>query len=168
MRVLIICLVILLGSPACFAKAYHAGKEEMIQKAECIVVVNITAVEEAEKKGNVWTYGQKATAKVELCLKGDVEDTVEIYGQENFICAQCEYKEGRFILFLRRDGDFWVGSNWSIGIRPVKDDNVEWFKKGGTRLEMVEMPLEEVIRDIKGTVAVQTTKSPDGKADNDK
>ena len=78
---------------------------EMIQKAECIVIVSITAVEETEKKGTVWTYRQKATARVEECLKGDVKGTVEIYGQETFICAQCRYGEGRFILFLRRDGN---------------------------------------------------------------
>ena len=64
-RILLFVVLLGIASP-CFAKAYYAGKKEMIQKAECIAIVNITRVEKADKKGKPWTYRQKASATVEL------------------------------------------------------------------------------------------------------
>ena len=152
MRILIASLIVILVAPASFARARYAGKKEMIEKAECIVVVTITSIEETQTMGRVWTYGQKVTAKVEKCLKGDAEGTIEIYGMENFICARCEFKKGRFILFLRKDEGLWVGSNWNIGIRQIVDDKVEWFKDDETLLDMQPTPLKDVIDDIKAVL----------------
>lgn len=149
MRGVRLVLVLLGMAGACFGKAYYAGKKEMVLKAECIAVVNITKVEKTSRKGEPWTYSQKASGTVEQCLKGDIRGRIEIYGMESFICAQCRYEPGRFLLFLRKDGSFWVGSNWHLGIRPIRDSRVEWFKDAASRFEMKEAPLAAVIAEIK-------------------
>ncbi len=141
-------LFLVLGlSVTASAKARFAGKEEMVREAEAIVVVTITKVEKAEAKGKHWTYAQKAT--VEQCLKGGLTGAVDIYGQEDFICARCDYKPGRFLLFLRKDGGLWSGSNGHLGIRPVKEEKVVWFKPGGNLFETSDQPLADVLAEIR-------------------
>ena len=148
--------VMLLGvATPCLAKAYYAGRTEMIQKAEAIVIVTITGVEDTERKGSHWTYRQRAIASVERCLKGKLEGQIEIHGMETFICAQCRYQKGRFILFLRSDGELWVGSNWHLGIRPISGDKVEWPSGDERRFEMTEVPLSDVVVEISARVAEQ-------------
>ena len=132
----------------CFSKAYFAPKKEMIQKTECIVLVEITKVEKATEKGKTWTYSQRASATVKQCFKGDVKGTIEIFGMENFACAQCQYTQGTFILFLRKDEGFWSCSNWHLGIRPVKGEKVEWFKNDENPFEMKEATIADVIQEI--------------------
>lgn len=132
------------------AKAYFAGKTEMIRKADAIVVVTISKVEKVEvqpEKG--WTYRQKATGQVEQCLKGDLSGQIEILGQENFICAQCDFKTGRSLLFLKKgERGFLHGANWHLGIRAIKDENVEWFKDDRALFDVVPKPLPDVIKEI--------------------
>ena len=152
--------MLLAATSPCFAKAYYAPKKEMIQKAECIVIVTITKVEESDKMGKVWTYRQKATATVERCLKGDAKGEIEIYGMESFICAQCQYQKGRFILFLRKEEGFWVGSNWHLSIRPIAKDKVQWFKDDKTRFEMKETPIDNVVDEINAVVKSQKKEIP--------
>ena len=158
-RILLLLILLGVASP-CFAKARYAQKKDMIEEAECIAIVNITKVEEADKKGNSWTYRQKATATVEQCLKGDVKGNITIYGLETFICAQCRYETGRFILFLRKDGSLWVGSNWHLGIRPIKEKTVQWFKDDNTFFEMKDTPLDKVVDEIKTVVKEQKKEAP--------
>lgn len=76
----------LLSQATSYAKARYAGKKDMIQEARCIAIVSITKVEEADKKGNAWTYRQKVSATVQQCLKGDVKGEITVYGLETFIC----------------------------------------------------------------------------------
>ena len=144
----------------CFARARYAQKKDMIREAECIAIVNITKVEKADKKEKSWTYRQKATATVEQCLKGAVKGDISIYGLETFICAQCRYEKGRFILFLRKDGTLWVGSNWHLGIRPIKEKKVQWFKNDKTFREMTDAPLDNVIDEIHTVVKEQKEETP--------
>ncbi|PKN01219.1 MAG: hypothetical protein CVU77_06450 [Elusimicrobia bacterium HGW-Elusimicrobia-1] len=158
-RILLSILLIGVATP-CFAKAYYAGKKEMIQKAEVIAIVNITKVQETEKKGNHWTYRQKVLGTVERCLKGNAKGEIEIYGMETFICAQCRYEAGRFILFLRREKGFWVGSNWHLGIRSIAKDQVQWFKGGENRFEMMGTPLADVVDEIGAVVKEQKKGTP--------
>ena len=161
-KILLLFMLLIVVSP-CFAKAAYARKKYMIEKAKCIAVVNITKVEKANKKEKSWTYRQKATATIEQCLKGDVKGDITIYGLEDFICAQCRYEQGRFILFLRKDGSLWVGSNWHLGIRPIKEKNVQWFKNDKTLFEMKETPLDKVIDEIKTVVKEQKEKTSNKK-----
>lgn len=153
-RGLLIIAIIAYAVP-CYAKAYYANKTEMIQKAECIAIVTITKIEKVEKKSSSWSYRQKAYGKVEQCLKGNIEKEVEIYGMETFICAQCRYEKGRFLLFLMKKDGMWVGSNWNIGICSIKNEKVQWLKDDQTRHDRIERPLGEVIDEIKNVLKVK-------------
>jgi len=137
-------------APHAFAKAYYADKTNMIQKAEVIVIVNITNVEVVEKKPETgWTYRQKATGQIEQSIKGGLSGQIEIFGMEDFICARCEYKTGRCLLFLTKgNAGLWHGANWHLGIRPVSEDKVEWFKDDKSRFDMTKQPLSEVLKEI--------------------
>jgi hypothetical protein len=139
-----------------YAKAYFAMKDEMIEKADIIAVVDIVKVEKIESKGSVWTYSQKAIAKVEQLLKGKIPKEVNIYGMEDFICAQCHYEVGKFLLFLKYDKKLLTGSNWQFSIRPIKKDKVEWYKKGGDdRFDLEYLPLSAVLQEIRVIVEKQ-------------
>ena len=106
MKMFLSALMFLLFTCPCFAKAYYASRTEMILEADAIAIVNITKVENVEKQITPMIYRQKVSATVEQSLKGDIKGTIEIYGMENFTCAQCNYKVGRFIVFLSKRNSF--------------------------------------------------------------
>lgn len=160
-QIIVAALCAMLLADNAFAKAYYARKAEMIQKAEAIVVVNVTKVEAVQKQGKPWTYSQRTTAEVEQTLKGAVTGTIEIYGMESFICARCEYKTGRFLLFLRKgDEDFWHGANWHLGIRSITDDKVNWFKDEKSLFEMTPQPLPDVVKEIESVLKEKAPNKP--------
>lgn len=151
-------LVLLLAALPLLAlgKAYFSPKKEMIQRAEAIAVVNITSVIETnvEPIAHVpgWEYRQKATAEIERSLKGGVKGTIEIYGMESFICAQCRYEKGKFLVFLRKENGRWIGSNWQPGIRPITGDSVSWLVKNDDAFDSKPAPLADVIAEIEAQV----------------
>lgn len=160
----LITLLVLLGlAGTAMAKAYFSPKKEMIQRAEAIAVVNITSVIETNVDAIAgepgWSYRQKATADVERTLKGNAKGTIEIYGMESFICAQCRYEKGRFLVFLRRERDRWVGANWQPGIRPITGDTVSWPVKDDDAFASKPAPLADVIAEIE----TQVKRDADGK-----
>jgi hypothetical protein len=158
-QIMLAALFLVIACHTAFAKAYYAGKAEMIQKAEVIVMVDITKVVDVQKQGKAWRYSQCATGQVKQTLKGAVTGPIEIYGMESFICARCEYKTGRFLLFLKKgDEAFWHGANWHLGIRPIKNDKVAWFKDQKARFEMTAQPLADVVKDIE---SILKQKAPD-------
>lgn len=156
MKKLLAVLVLLGLTGTAFAKAYFSPKKEMIQRAEAIAVVNITSVIETnvDPVAHVpgWAYRQKATAEVERSLKGDAKGTIEIYGLESFICAQCRYEKGKFLVFLRKENGRWVGSNWQPGIRAITGDNVAWLTKDDDAFESKPAPLADVLSEIEAQV----------------
>ena len=136
--------------PHLYAKAYFASESEMIERAEIIAIVNISAVEQAETKSTPFNYYEIAHATVEQTLKGTLPKAVKLYGAENFICAQISYTPGRRLVFLRRDGDLLAGCNWHLGVRPIKGEEVEWYKPEGRGLSW--QPLEAVLARIKKSI----------------
>ena len=167
MKILLLILILIGIASPIFAKARYAQKKDMIKEAELIVIVNITKVEKTAKGGAVWAYRQKATATIEQCLKGNEKGNITIYGYETFQCAHCLYKKGRFILFLKKDGDLWVGSNWQAGIFPIKNDNVLWFKDDES-WETKDVPLKKVIDEINTVVKEQKEETPNKPDEPDK
>src|SRR5687767_895163 len=101
------------------AKAAYGGKADMTRRADAIAVVEVLRVEKAEVKGRHWTYSERAVATVRTTLKGDLPaegKELVLFGGEDFICAQCNFRPGRYLVFLRRDGGLWVGSNWHLSV----------------------------------------------------
>lgn len=132
-----------------FAKAYFQTKEEMIERAQAIAVVSIGEVEPIEKQGKHWNYRQRAKVLVKSVLKGELPDEFVLYGAETFICAQCSLDTGSYIVFLKKDGDIWTGSNWHLSLRKIHKDTVDWYATNDKRYEMAPVPLEKVIKEIK-------------------
>jgi hypothetical protein len=136
-------------TPQAFAKAYFQTKQEMIKKAEAIAIVTILEVQSTQTKGGHWTYAQAGTAKVEQVLKGKLPDQFTLHGSEDFICARCPIAKGRFLAFLKQDGDLWAGSNWQSSLRPIEGDRVEWYVEDQNRYEFKLVPIEDVIAEIR-------------------
>jgi hypothetical protein len=133
-------------------KARYAGKAEMIRESEAVAVVDISGVEEAEVKGEHWTYRQKAAAKVESVLKGELPEELELHGGEDFICARCEFAPGRYLVFLKRDGNLWAGSNWHLSARKVSGETVDWYADD-TGIETKPAPLADVLAEVRELIA---------------
>lgn len=144
-------IVLLAHAPAAHAKAYFAPKKEMIARAQAIAVVTIDAVETVEVEGKHWTYLQRATARVEQLIKGTLPETVELHGEETFICARCTFAPGRYLVFLDRDGNLWVGSNWHLSARPIAGENVEWYADDRGSATKA-MPLASVLAEVRSLV----------------
>ncbi len=139
---------VLASSPAVWAKAYFADAKEMVEQSVAIAIVDIESVKAVEEKGSIWTYRERAQAKVQQQLKGSLPKNVQLFGQETFICAQVRFQPGRYLVFLKRDGDKLVGANWHLSVRPIKDGQVEWFS-GKDRRELSWQPLSEVLEEIR-------------------
>lgn len=131
------------------AKAYFQTKEEMIQHADAIAIITIAGIRDAEAKGKTWTYRKSGEATVEAVLKGDIPRTFTIYGEENFICASCPIRDGRFLAFLKKDDKLWTGSNWNQSLRQITGTDVLWYASDEDRFEMKPTPLKRVIEQIK-------------------
>ena len=138
-----------------FAKARFAEKKEMIKKSETIIIAKIEKIEKSKQEGKYFMYRQKVTGTIENTLKGNIDGDIIIYGMENFKCAQNTFSKGHFLLFLRKDNGFWVGSNWHLGIRPIKEGKVEWFKNNISHFKMEQKPLKEVISEIQNILKKQ-------------
>ena len=161
----ILLIVGLLVLPLAFASVAHAkaafdAKAEMVQRSAAIAVIDITRVEPAAVKGQHWTYRQRATARVESVLKGDLRagDPISLHGEEDFICAQCRFAPGRYVVFLNQDSGLWVGSNWHLSVRPIAtdakgDQTVEWYADDKRTLELKSQPLGGVLADVRTLVA---------------
>jgi hypothetical protein len=139
-------------APDAFSKADYFGEDDMIDRAEFIAIVNVTRVDKTEVKGTHWTFSEVAHANVEQTLKGELPKNVKLHGGEDFICAQVNFKPGRHLVFLRRDGDLLIGCNWHLGVRSIKGAEVEWFEKG-TDIERSWQPLDAVLERIKNRLA---------------
>jgi hypothetical protein len=150
MKTLLACLIVLCASTLqAPAKAYFQTKAEMIQQADVIAIITITAVKPSEAKGTSWTYRKSGEARVETVYKGDIPKAFTIHGEETFICASCPISEGRFLAFLKKDGDLWRGSNWHLSLRPIRGENVEWYGNDDNRYEMKPAPLQTVLDEVK-------------------
>ncbi|MFN7140233.1 MAG: hypothetical protein ACK4UN_12935, partial [Limisphaerales bacterium] len=134
-----------------FGKAAYYGKHEAIRSAEIIAIVDVQQVAPTNVTGKGWTYSEVASGTVEQVIKGDLPTSVQLYGGENFICAQVNYKPGRHLLFLRRDGDLLAGCNWHLGVLSIENDQVRWFAddKG---ISLGWAPLQTVLTEIKTTL----------------
>lgn len=142
------------------SKAYFQNEVEPVMKADAIAIVELSEPKPAEQKGGLWTYRKSAAAKVILLLKGDLSETFAIYGDETFICAQCRLAAGCYLVFLRRDGKVWAGSNWHFSLRPVKNDQIEWFDQSEERHALKFQPSEAVLNRVRDIMKSPPSKTP--------
>ena len=143
--------------PHADAKANYATEDEMIEHAEVIAIVDISRVEKAETKSQPFNYREIAHATVQQTLKGKLPREVKLYGGESFICAQVHFTPGRALVFLRHDGEFLVGCNWHLSVRPIKGTEVEWYLPG-ERIALSWQSLDTVLARIQNPPAKPKTK----------
>ena len=156
MKPIFLALFLMLAIARADAKAAFQSLEQMIATSEAIAVVQIQKTEKISIKGEHWTYGQKATARVERILKGDLPKQIALYGDENFECAQCRFAPGRMLVFLKREGNLWTGNNWHLGAREVKNGRVEWFSDAkGSPFELKSQPHDAVLAEVRKVLASQ-------------
>ena len=158
---LAVSLILLLAANA-HSDAAYKGKVEMIETAAAIAVVEITGTEKVSVKGKQWIYQQKASAKVEQVLKSNLADRVSLYGDENFLCAQCHFEAGRYLVFLDRDGDLLTGNNWQLSTHKITGEAVEWlddvkfFEKKVVALSGVLQEIEQALAKAKPAAPKQS------------
>src|SRR5687768_7031084 len=130
------------------AKAYIATRGEMVERAAAIAIVEIKSTEDVEVKGGHWTYAERADARVDEVIAGDLPSrAIWLHGQESFICARVDWRPGRFLVFLAQDGDLWVGSNWHLSALPIEDGIVQWPDADSRTPKSV--PLEDALAEIR-------------------
>lgn len=159
MKVLMVLLlgVVLSGSSA--ARPYYASKAEMIARSEVIAVVDVRRVGATTVRGRHSTYAQAADAVVEQTLKGELPPRVRLYAQEDFICARVDFRPGRYVVFLTRDGELLAGSNWYLSARPIRYGRVEWYARDTesgshpSEIRMRSLPLARVLADVRSHLA---------------
>jgi hypothetical protein len=150
--------VISINTPV-LAKAAFKSKEQMIQTAEVIAIVEITQVKPVSVKGKHWTYAKESSAQVQKVLKGTLPAQVSLFGGEDFICAQCHFETGRHLVFLDYDQDLLTGNNWEPSIRKITNNEVEWITDDNIFSKKTS-PLSEVIAEIEKTIEEQKNTAP--------
>ncbi len=159
MRFLILICVALFGMASfSHGKEFFGGADQMIKNTEAIAIIMISNVREssersAERNNGSAYYRQMADAATVTLLKGDLPVQFLLYGGETFECGQCNLAPGRYLAFLLKDGALWVGSNRGHSLRPITDENVEWFQTAMPTAQLAIVPLSEVLLEIKSKIA---------------
>jgi hypothetical protein len=138
----------------------YIDKDMMVRHADAIAIVTVSKIEPATKKmvpaDAAPTYHQKATATAEQVIKGKLPATITIYGginaggSDSLCVPDVSLETGRFLVFIvdsRKDGQSWTSANADLGIRAIKNDQVEWY--GKTNHDRVKVPLSKVVAEIK-------------------
>lgn len=162
MRFLALTFALMLAvSWSAFGSAIYLSRTEMIQKAVAIAIIEIddpidntlTEVDPFASKPAKEHYRRQARVRVEKTLKGTVPQEFTLYGNGSFICAQCSLSKGKFLAFLAKDKDLWVGANWQLSLRPIRDIEVEWYVSEEQRFPMTFQKLDEVEKQIQELLA---------------
>ena len=124
-------------------------KADLVKMADVIALVTVTSVGSEALKSRPSIYREIANAKVDSVLKGDLPNDVKLYGGEEFICIQCDEAKGKFLVFLKRDGETLTG--WG----PIKGDIIPWYKNDES-LELESRPLNRVIDEVRALVKQET------------
>ena len=128
---LIGCMALVCGTPKAHAEGGYCQPDEMIRRSDHIAIITIERVVPLPKTEWPWAYGQLAHARVEREIKGALPPTVDLYGEENFVCQTTQLSPGRFLAFLRLDRTKLHSCNYQMGIRPIRGKRVEWYYDNG-------------------------------------
>lgn len=141
-------------------KARFFSRSELVRKSLVIAIIELGEPGPSKSNpgadpfvdqalGTVWSYQKSAKAKVVRILKGEIPAEFVLHGNETFICAQCTLSKGRFLAFLQKDKDLWVGTNWHLSLRPVKDGKIEWYDGEDLMKPMTLQPEAAVLADVR-------------------
>lgn len=151
-------VIVMMGVSTASAKAYYAPKSEMIENSCAIAIIHVKDAKEVKSKGVHWDYNELANVDVEKVIKGTLPPSIELLGDENFICEQCKVTPGKYLAFLKPEGNKWVCANWYLSVRPIEGTQVKWYENE-FGLKLSSRSLDSVIKDIEK----QILNSPKGK-----
>ncbi|RYX82487.1 hypothetical protein EON83_19390 [bacterium] len=118
------------------AKAAYQPLDVMVANSDAIAIVQVDQVVATQIKGSHWSYGQKALARVQQTLKGQLPATPTLLGDENFECASCHFDEGRYLVFLKREKMGWAGVNWHLSARKTENGLITWRENEEVRANL--------------------------------
>jgi hypothetical protein len=95
------CIALACAAPRAHAEGGYCQPNEMIRRSDSNAIITIEQVEPLPKIKWPWAYGQRANARVERNIKGALPATIDIYGEENFVCQETKLSQGTFLAFLR-------------------------------------------------------------------
>ncbi|MBI4652062.1 hypothetical protein HY745_12465 [Candidatus Desantisbacteria bacterium] len=151
-----ILLFILILANQGYASFSYCQKKDLIRFSDIIAIIKINKVENTKWKGNKVNhvyYLEKSTAEVKEVLKGKLPKDIFLYGEETYICGQCNFKPGEAIVFLQYDSGHLIGINYENCSRPITNGFVEWYEKDDDYYhDQIYVPLKECIEDIKSII----------------
>ncbi len=150
------CLAIILvvtNNQPTFAKAYFASLKEMVERSDTIAVANLGPIKTIKEKGKTFNYSQESQATVLEAIKGSLPKKIVIRGGEDFICAQVQLVEGKSLLFLNKENDYFKGANWQNSCVAIKNNTVHWYKNAEEHFPAVDTNLDKAIKDVKALIA---------------
>ncbi len=150
--VLIELLLNLISSAVAFE--YFPSEEAMIDRSPIIAVVNVQRTENTLTKASPYNYTQISDARVEKTLKGDLPQTVKLYGGETLLNVAVQFPPGRYIVFLRKNGELVAGAQRSMSARPIRDSQVLWHVPGKPRT-LSWQPLDAVLTRIQERISLR-------------
>lgn len=160
--VLLFCLtahLTILTDQIALSKAYFATLKEMVERADSIAVANLGPLKEIKEKGGHWTYSKESQGTLIQSLKGTLPKTFIVRGGEDFICAQVRLVEGKCLLFLNKENNFFKGANWQNSCLPIKENNIHWYVDAEERFPTMDVSLDSAIKDVKDLMAGKTVQS---------
>lgn len=158
LAILFLAFLFLVGPQPAEAKAYHPTAREMIRNSQYIALVDIDKPRELTVKGQHWEYKEVSSTRLEQLVKGDLPKEFKIRGFENFICAQCRFPEGRALVFLRKERQYYVGTAWGISCLPVDGKGqTAWFSTLDQRQSDRKVALARALAEIKEALAASPT-----------
>lgn len=107
------------------AKAYFANRQEMVERADLIVLAQIGKVQASSQPARPFNFSEEAQAKVIKTIKGSCPEEIRVLGGENFICARFHIQSGKAILFLNKTEGGYKGANWHLSEMLVIKENDE-------------------------------------------
>jgi hypothetical protein len=127
------CIALACATPKTHGEGGYFQPDEMIRRSHHIAVVIIDGITSLPKTQDpIWTFSQRAHARVERSIKGVLPHAIDIYGGENFVCQHTELAPGRYLAFLCRYPRGELASvNYQMGVRPLRGDRVEWYYDNG-------------------------------------
>ena len=145
-------------------EANFLTRDELIQRAEVIAIIDLGEIvppggeegPDAKKQGAQGEgrlYKQSAKAQVVELIKGNIDHGFIMYGGESSSLVQTNLMKGRYLAFLRKDGERWVGADLRNSLRRVSDGKIEWFGVEGEPFPMTLQPMTTVLGEVRKVLA---------------
>jgi len=137
--------LVLLLSMSVSARIGPINLEDLVERSDLVVVVDVVEVQAPTEKERVASF---ESIRV---LKGSLQQGHQLYRGNRRICAGPNYRPGRYLLFLGQEGGDFVAAHHAYSVFEVKNNKLDWFveenspQRRESTLEKAEADIEEVL-----------------------